>query len=162
MASEDPVRVKCNSGYAHSNDLAAHFFGCLRPSERQGYFNTLSNDDQSTLRQHQRHFSRLRSSLELSDKECGKRKERGTRKLLDDLKDKLAEWRNQGELQPEPDIECSWHPKEEEKKEYLAELGQGPDFDPDLVASMIYFKKSEPHNLKCPDPDKPDLYGKFP
>jgi hypothetical protein len=128
----------CDSGYDHKHNDVVHYFGCLKEAELRPFFQKLPSKDQERIRAEERRTTRLRALFEAE----GQRTEKG--KLLIRFKQSLAHWRSKKPPQQLPPFKSSSAP-----------LSNDPEDDPDLKATMVYYKDALPY-------DHPQFPDKFP
>jgi hypothetical protein len=130
----------CLSTEEHENrvlDVSRHYFGCLRVSARQHFYNRLPEKSQRRICRKARRIARLRTELE-----CQPKTNAGA--LLKDFKESISDWRGVN----------GWVSVE---KNGTPILPNDPDSsaDSEIKASMIFFKNSRPYDI-------PGVDNKFP
>jgi hypothetical protein len=122
----------CLSTEEHDNrilDVSRHYFGCLRVSARQHFYNTLSEKSQRRVCREARRIAQLRTELEcLPETKAGA--------LLKGFKESISDWRGINGLASIGENTTT-------------RLPNYPDSsaDSEIKASMIFFKNSRPYDI---------------
>jgi len=122
----------CLSTEEHENrvlDVPLHYFGCLRVSARQHFYNRLPEKSQRRIRREARRIRRLRKELE-----CQPETTAGA--LLKRFKENLSDWRGVN----------GWASIEEDSTPRLPDYLEN-SVDSEIKASMIFFKNSRPYDI---------------
>jgi hypothetical protein len=122
----------CLSTEAHDNhvvDITRHFFGCLRVSVRDKFFNTLPEKYQQRIRREENRIEQLRAKIESQP---------GTKAgaILREFQECIDDWRG---LHPWMRVE----PKQTPRTPFSLD----ESIDSEIKAPMIFFKDSRPYDI---------------
>jgi hypothetical protein len=110
-------------------DVSKHYFGCLRDTERQHFYNRLPEESQRRIRRKAHRIAQLRAKLE-----CQPETKAGT--LLKVFKETISDWRGVH----------GWA-SVEDKSALRLPIDLDNRADSEIKASMIFFKDSRPYNI---------------
>jgi hypothetical protein len=122
----------CLSTEGHENrvlDVSRHYFGCLRVSARQHFYNKLPEKSKRRIRREAHRITQLRTELE-----CLPKTKAGA--LLTGFKESISEWRGIN----------GWASVEESSTLRLPNYPES-SADNEIKASMIFFKNSRPYDI---------------
>jgi hypothetical protein len=122
----------CLSTEAHNNrilDITRHYFGCLKVSARDQFFDTLPEKYQRRIRREVRRIDQLRARLE-----CQPNTKAGA--ILNDFQESMDNWRG---LHPWMPVEPIRTPR--------STYNPDDSIDDEIKAPMIYFKDSRPYDI---------------
>lgn len=122
----------CLSTEEHENrvlDVSKHYFGCLRVSARQKFYNILPEKSQRRICREARRIAQLRTELE-----CVPETKSGA--LLKVFKESISEWRG-----------INGWASVEENSTPRTPIYSNSSADSEIKASTIFFKNSRPYDI---------------
>jgi hypothetical protein len=127
---------KCSLCKDHVHSHVAHFFGCIKEKDKDAYLENLPAKAKDQIEAEKQQIEQSKKRLEAQIQ--GAAAYDGGGKLLQDFKQSLSHWRRRGKAP----VKRPMPPQEPDPQELEDDPNFQPEDDPDLKASMIFFKDS--------------------